>query len=157
MATGRADGFAEALMGEDEKVVARFRDGRMAKGHVIRFSIESDTIVLKNEQSGEEGPVAIEELKAIFFVKSFQGFREHVEKKSFGTRRPAGRRVFVKFHDKETLVGCIEGTIPWDKGFSLAKLGEKVKGFFLIPVDGDSNNIKIFVVGTAIQDIQIMV
>jgi hypothetical protein len=143
-------------MAEDEKVVARFRDGRMVKGHVIRFSIESDTIILKNEQTGDEHPVAIEELKAIFFVRSFQGIREHVEKKAFGIRKLAGRRVFVKFHDKESLVGCVEGAVPWDKGFSLAKLGEKAKGFFLIPVDGNSNNIKIFVVGSAIQDIQIM-
>jgi hypothetical protein len=157
MVSDRADGFAEVLMREDEKVVARFRDGRIVKGHVIRFSIESDMIVLNNETTGEENPIAIEELKAIFFVKSFQGVREHVEKKVFGIRKLAGRRVFVKFHDKESLVGCIEGAVPWDKGFSLAKLGEKAKGFFLTPVDGDSNNEKIFVVGSAIQDVQIMV
>ena len=144
-------------MGADEKVVARFRDGRVAKGQVMRFSIESDTIVLKNEKTGEKDSIEIEELKAIFFVKSFQGVSEHVEKKAFGLRRLAGRKVFVKFHDKESLVGCTEGAVPWDKGFSLAKLGEHAKGFFLIPVDGDSNNVKIFVVGSAIQDIQIFI
>lgn len=143
-------------MEQDEKVVARFRDGRVAKGHVIGFSIESDTILLKNEQTGKEHPIAVKELKAIFFVKSFHGLREYVEKKVFGIRRLPGRRVFVKFHDKESLVGCIEGPIPWDKGFSLAKLGEKAKGFFLTPVDGNCNNIKIFVVGSAIEDVQIM-
>lgn len=144
-------------MGEGEKVVARFRDGRIIKGHVKRFSIESDAIVLKNEKTGEERSIAIEELKAIFFVKSFQGVSEHIERKTFGIRRLKGRRVFVKFLDKESLVGCTEGAVPWDKGFSLAKLGENAKGFFLIPVDGDCNNERVFVVGSAIQDIQIMV
>ena len=153
----KADVFAEVLMGAEEKVVARFRDGRIVKGHVERFSIESDAIVLKSEKTGEEQSIAIEELKAIFFVKSFQGVSEHVEKKSFGIRWLKGRRVFVKFLDKESLVGCTEGTVPWDKGFSLAKLGAKAKGFFLIPVDGDCNNVRIFVVGSAIKDIQIMV
>lgn len=144
-------------MEEDGMVVARFRDGRMVKGYVKAFSSESDTVVLTDEKTREENLVALEELKAIFFVKSFQGVREHVEKKAFGIRKLAGRKVFVKFHDKETLVGCIEGAVPWDKGFSLTKLGEKTKGFFLTPVDGDSNNVKIFVVGSAIQDITIMV
>lgn len=144
-------------MEEDGMVVARFRDGRMVKGYVKAFSSESDTVVLTDEKTREENRVALEELKAIFFVKSFQGVREHVEKKAFGIRKLAGRKVFVKFHDKETLVGCIEGAVPWDKGFSLTKLGEKTKGFFLTPVDGDSNNVKIFVVGSAIQDITIMV
>lgn len=143
-------------MEEDGMVVARFRDGRMVKGYVKAFSSESDTVVLTDEKTREENRVALEELKAIFFVKSFQGVREHVEKKAFGIRKLAGRKVFVKFHDKETLVGCIEGAVPWDKGFSLTKLGEKTKGFFLTPVDGDSNNVKIFVVGSAIQDITIM-
>ena len=144
-------------MEEDGMVVARFRDGRMVKGYVKAFSSESDTVVLTDEKTREENRVALEELKAIFFVKSFQGVREHVEKKAFGIRKLAGRKVFVKFHDKETLVGCIEGAVPWDKGFSLTKLGEKTKGVFLTPVDGDSNNVKIFVVGSAIQDITIMV
>lgn len=144
-------------MSEGEKVVARFRDGKAVKGYVRDFSIESDTITLDDQTTHETHRVPIDELKAVFFVKSFEGISEHIERKAFGTRKPVGRKVFVKFSDKESLVGFIEGDIPWDKGFSLAKLGEKAKGFFLTPVDGDCNNAKVFVVGSAIQDVTIMV
>lgn len=143
--------------GEGEKAVARFRDGRLVKGHVRDFSIESDTVILNDQKTQQELRVPVAELKAIFFVKNFGGSSEHVERKTFGIRKNLGKKVFIKFSDNESLVGFIEGQIPWDKGFSLAKLGEKVKGFFLTPVDQDSNNDRVFVVGSAIQDITIMV
>jgi len=143
--------------GDGEKIVARFRDGRLVKGYARGFSIESDTVLLNDQKTLQEVSVPIAELKAIFFVKDFGGTSTHVERKVFGTRKKPGKKVFIKFSDKESLVGFIDGQVPWDKGFSLAKLGNKVKGFFLIPVDGDSNNYKVFIVGGAIQDITIMV
>jgi hypothetical protein len=114
-------------------------------------------MVVLSDQTNEEKRVPIEELKALFFVKSFEGSSRYVERKVFGIRKSLGRKVFVKFVDKESLVGFIEGEIPWDKGFSLAKLGKRVKGFFLTPVDGDCNNDRVFVVGSAIENITIMV
>jgi len=143
--------------GEAEKAVARFMDSRLVKGYVTDFSIESNTIIFNDQQTRQEIHVPIVELKAIFFVKNFEGSNKHVERKTFGIRKNLGKKVFVKFRDNETLVGFIEGQVPWDKGFSLAKLGKKVKGFFLIPVDEDSNNDKVFVVGSAIQDVTIIV
>ena len=143
--------------GGGEKIVARFKDGRLVKGFVRGFSIESDTVVLNDQKTLQEIGVPIEVLKAIFFVKNFGGSSEYVERKAFGIRKNPGKKVFIKFSDNETLVGFIEGEVPWDKGFSLAKLGKKVKGFFLTPVDEDSNNNKVFVVAGAIQDITIMV
>ncbi len=142
---------------EGEQIVARFRDGSLLKGFVRNFSIESDTIILSDYKTNMESLVPIEELKALFFVKNFEGSSEYVERKVFGIRKNPGRKVFVKFLDKESLVGFIEGVIPWDKGFSLSKLGEKTKGFFLTPVDGDSNNEKVFVVGGAIENVTIVV
>lgn len=144
-------------MSEGEKVVARFKDGTMIKGFIRDFSVDAGVVVLNDQQTNQERHVPIDDLKAIFFVKSFTGFSAHVEKKTFGIRKLAGRKAYVKFSDKESLVGFIDGAVPWDKGFSLATLGEKVKGFFLVPVDGDSNNDRIFIVGSAIQDITIMV
>ncbi len=146
-------------MGEDEgeKIVARFRDGRLLKGFVRNFNIESDTIILSDRKTNKECRVPVEELKALFFVKNFEGSSEYVERKVFGIRKNLGRKVFVKFVDKESLVGFIEGVIPWDKGYSLSKLGNQAKGFFLTPVDGDSNNERVFVVGSAIENVTIMV
>lgn len=143
-------------MGENNKIVARFKDGKVAKGYLRDFSIGADTIVLELSTTQQELKVPVEELKAIYYVKTFEGSRKYIEKKAFGIRKHAGRKAYIKFNDKESLVGFIEGEVPWDKGFSLAKLGDKAKGFFLAPVDGDSNNIKVFVVGSAIQDITIM-
>lgn len=142
---------------EGEKIVARFRDGRILKGFVRNFSVESDTVILRDQKTNKESRIPIDELKALFFVKDFEGSREHVERKVFGIRKNLGRKAFIKFIDKESLVGFIEGEIPWDKGFSLAKLGQRAKGFFLTPVDGDSNNEKVFVVGGAIENVTIMV
>lgn len=143
-------------MTEGEMVVVRFRDGKLMKGYLRGFSIESDMISFVGQNTGDALQVSVDELKAVFFVKNFDGFHKYVEKKAFGTRKLRGCKVFVKFLDNEVLVGIIEGDLPWDKGFSLTKLGKKTKGFFLTPVDGDSNNEKVFVLGSAIQDISII-
>jgi hypothetical protein len=144
------------VMGDVEKVVARFNNGQILKGHVRDFEVGTETVTVDDPETQTSQKISIDELKAIFFVKSFKGRSEYVEKKAFGIRKNPGRKVFVKFKDNETLVGHIDGEIPWAKGFSLAKGGNKAKGFFLVPVDSSSNNIKVFVVGTSIQDVQIM-
>lgn len=143
-------------MAEQERVVARFRDGRLVKGIVKNFRVDSAMIVLSEETTLQERRIALEDLKAIFFVKTFTGHSEHIERKAFGIRKLKGRKALVKFDDKETLVGFIDGDVPWDKGFSLEKLGKGVKGFFLTPVDGECNNEKVFVVGSSIADVTIM-
>ena len=144
-------------MGDTEKVVARYSNGQILKGYVKDFVVGSETVTVEDLETHSERNISIDELKALFFVKSFTGRGEYVEKKAFGIRKNPGRKVFVKFKDNETLVGYIDGEIPWEKGFSLAKEGNTAKGFFMVPVDSDSNNIKVFVVGTAIQDVTIMI
>ncbi len=144
-------------MSEEEKVVARFKDGSLVKGYVRNFRVDAETVRLRTPKNRNEITVPVENLKALFFVKTFSGYREYVERKVFGIRKNAGRKVFVKFGDKESLLGFIEGAVPWNRGFSLTKPGMKAKGFFLVPVDSDSNNTKVFVVGSAISDITIMV
>jgi len=143
-------------MDREEKVVVRFRDGKLMKGYLTEFTVQSDTVTFRGQNTGNTLQVPIDELKAVFFVKTFDGFHEYVEKKAFGTRKLEGCKVVVKFTDNEILVGIIDGEVPWDKGFSLAKLGDNAKGFFLTPADGDTNNDRVFVVGSAIQDISIM-
>jgi hypothetical protein len=39
------------------------------------------------------------------------------ECKAVGIRKNSGNKVFIKFHDDESLVGFIEGEVPWDKVF----------------------------------------
>ncbi len=136
-----------------QRVIARFVDGRLLRGYIKNFSPHDESIAVEGESSGDE-KVALKELKAIFFVRSFEGDKSRNEKKAFVERTPPGKRVFVKFKDGEYMTGYVEGEFPWEKGFLLEP--KKGKGFFLAPVDGDSNNIKVFVVASSVWEVTAM-
>jgi hypothetical protein len=121
------------------KVVARFRDGRVVKGHTQSFDPNRPDFrlqVLGTEDGAPSEAVAMADLKAVFFVRDFEGNREYNEAKGFD-KRPAGRIVEVTFFDGERLVGTsltYDATRP---------------GFFLFPADPHSNNERVFVVRAA--------
>ena len=48
-------------------------------------------------------------------------------------------------------MGNMEGEFPWEKGFFLESMKEKA--FAIIPVDEDSNNTRILVITTSVQDV----
>ncbi len=129
----------------------------MLKGYVKSFRNDADAVLFHEQKTHKDHRLVFDELKALFFVKTFSGYREYVEKKAFGIRENRGRKVYVKFSDKESLMGFIEGRLPWDRGYKLSALGKKAKGFFIVPADGNSNNLKVFVIGSAINDVTIMV
>jgi hypothetical protein len=143
-------------MADEERIVARFNDGRVLKGYTSGFTAESDFILLDEAGSGTEHRIAVADLKALFFIRSFEGNKTYREKKAFGASMHDGHKVYVKFSDQESLVGFVEGEIPWEKGFFVSRSGSRAKGFFLVPVDRDSNNMKVFVVGTSVEDVTVM-
>jgi len=143
-------------MANEERIVARFNDGRVLKGYTRDFTAESDFFLLDEIGSGKEHRIAVADLKAVFFIKSFEGNKEYRERKAFGVSAHDGHKVYIKFSDQESLVGFVEGEIPWEKGFFVSRDGGRAKGFYLIPVDRDSNNVKVFVVGTSVEDVTIM-
>ncbi|HAM52290.1 MAG TPA: hypothetical protein DCP92_16945 [Nitrospiraceae bacterium] len=138
---------------EREKVILRFLDKRIIKGYLDEFSPSQRSVSIEDESSKRHN-VDTEELKAIFFVRSFEGDKRYKEKKSFRGTQQTGKRVFVRFKDGEAMIGYIEGDIPWKKGFFLE--AEKKTGFFLRPVDGASNNMKVFVIATSIDDVTVV-
>ena len=138
------------------RVVARFNNGRIIKGYIRNFIAEESFVTLEEAGICKEQSIPIGELKAIFFVKTFEGVSGHRDKKAYGIRNNIGRKVYIRFNDGESMIGFLEGDVPWKKGFFLSKPDRKVKGFFLIPVDSESNNIKVFVVGSSIRDITLM-
>ena len=140
-------------MMDRQKIVLRFIDGRLIKGHIDEFSPKADSILIE-EESGAGRRFAMDELKAIFFVRTFTGDRNRSEKKSFEKENPPGKRVFVKFKDGESMVGYVEGEVPWEKGFFLEPV--RGKGFFLIPVDDASNNTKVFVIAQSVWEVTVM-
>jgi hypothetical protein len=144
-------------MAVEERVVARFTDGRVLKGYTKDFTGDSDYFILSEAGSGKEHRVALDDLKALFFIKTFEGDKHHRDKKAFGISPNKGHKVYIKFHDQESMVGFVEGEVPWGKGFFLSREGVKIRGFFLVPVDRDGNNEKVFVVRSSIQDVTVMV
>lgn len=140
-------------MMDRQKVVLRFVDGRLVKGRLDDFSPKADFILIE-EESGAIQRFGVDELKAIFFVRTFEGNKARSERKSFEKENPPGKRVFVKFKDGESMVGYVEGEIPWEKGFFLEPA--RGKGFFLIPVDDASNNTKVFVIAQSVWEVTVM-
>lgn len=141
----------------DEKVVVQHLDGRIIKGYIRNFSEKSDDLIMQELGSDTMCVVRGDLLKAIFFVSTFEGNREYNEKKTYGLRTPKGQRTFVKFIDGEGMVGFLEGNMPWDKGFFLSSHTiDNRKGFFLLPADEGSNNIRVFIFAHAIQDVTVV-
>jgi hypothetical protein len=131
------------------RVVVRFKDGKLLKGFTHDFTPIRDTFHLTIEAGNSEGSmeeINIDALKAIFFVKTLEGDRNYIEKKLFeqvDQSRLRGLKIRVEFEDGEV---C--------RGISLGYNKNK-KGFFMIPVDPDSNNDRIYVIADACKSVQV--
>lgn len=136
---------------DKNKVILHFIDGRIIRGYLRSINPGSGTIPIKTKEG--ERRINLSELKAIYFVRTFKGNKTYQEKKIYGLTRTKGKRVLVKFKDGEFLTGFLEGPIPWKKGFFLAPPDPSQKGFFLLPTDERSNNIRIFVINSSIQEV----
>ena len=139
-----------------EKTVTRLNNGNLLKGYMKDFSPNRNELTIEETGVDRRHLLKIEDVKAVFFVKSFEGDHEHREKKSYGIAKIRGQRVFVKFRDGESMVGFLEGEVPWVRGFFLSRQGSDLKGFFLLPVDEDTNNIKVFVVASSVDDVTVV-
>jgi hypothetical protein len=119
------------------KVVARFKDNTIKKGTTNDLFPNKSQFHLE-ESNGEIVEINIEDLKAVFFVKEFEGNKLH-EKSYNDEIGGAGRKMRVRFLDGETIVGYTLGYSP-DR-----------QGFYLTPADVQGNNERIFIVKSAIE------
>lgn len=143
-----------------DRVVIRYLDGKIQKGLVRSFSVEADELLLEESVTGNELRVPLGELKAVFFVRSLEGDPAHRERKLFGARKDAenlGKKIYIKFKDGENIYGFYRGDLPWKQGYFVTEQHSTARGFFVAPTDSESNNIRIFVVGTSIKDITVIV
>jgi hypothetical protein len=125
------------------RIVARYRDGRVVKGTTNDFLPTRASFHLMPAAGGPAQAVPIAELKALFFVRDLVGNKDYSEKKTF--ERPAvGRKVRVTFDDGEVLVGTTQGYQPGRDGF------------FMVPVDPLSNNERIYVLTAATTDVTLL-
>lgn len=128
-----------------EKAVLRYKDGRMLKCEIFKnLSVTQKTIKIMKKEGGIED-VKLEDLKAVFFVKEFDGLATHKDTKEFSPNTPrAGKRLEVELFDGEVVRGTVR------------VYNENTRGFFIDSADTEANNTRIFVVRSAIKDIRFL-
>lgn len=125
---------------ECAKVVLRYSDGRVLKGYTYDFHPDRPELHLHSavEPGGTAAVrVSLRELKAVFFVKDFQGDGHPPRLSAPIPGVSCGRKVEVTFADGEHLVGRSLAYHP------------KHQGFFVFPADASGNNLRVFVVARA--------
>lgn len=131
---------------ERVKVVVRYPSNRLLKGYTFNFNPDSPQIDIFPAASGpsaEAIQVVTNELKAIFFVRDFEGNPKYTDRRFVPEgERPTGRKVEVTFSDGEVLLGTTMGYDP------------RRLGFFVFPIDPQSNNLRVFVVNRATKTVR---
>lgn len=128
------------------EVVVRFRDGSVTKGYTYDFNSNRDIFhvaeVNGNKRTTE---VSVLSLKAVFFVKTFEGNKAH---RTFGDftreslKNTPGLKVKVTFSDGEVMYGSTHGYAP------------NRKGFFIFPANKESNNERVFIVRESTSEVE---
>jgi hypothetical protein len=127
---------------EPNKVVVKFKDNTVSKGKTSDFFPNKTQFHLE-EMNGELVEISIEDLKAVFFVKDFEGNKNHED--NYNDEIAAGgRKIKVHFSDGETVVG-----------YTLAYSSDR-QGFYMTPADLQGNNERIFVVKSATEKIELL-
>lgn len=137
------------MVGERNNVVVHYKDGTIVKGYTHDFLPERPIFHLHVQRGTEAGKVReikTQDLKAVFFTKTYEGNKEYQEKKRFeeiGEARFHGIKIKVQFKDGEIIRGI-------SLGYNKMK-----KGFFIVPLDPLSNNERIYVVADAAANIAV--
>jgi small nuclear ribonucleoprotein (snRNP)-like protein len=122
----------------ENKVVVRFRDGKMVKGYTYDFHPHKEVFhVTETQYSKDVTEVSNSLLKAVFFVKTFEGNKDHRGPEDFSLeslKNAPGLKVKVTFSDGEVMYGSTNGYQP-DR-----------KGFFIFPADEESNNERVYII-----------
>lgn len=125
---------------ETNKVVARFKDGRILKGKTNDF-FPNKTSFHVETLSGDTETIDVEQLKALFLVKDFEGNKDYNEEFNDEVSG-AGRKIRITFSDGEIITGYTLGYSP------------NRQGFYVTPADLKSNNVRIFVIKSATEKIE---
>jgi small nuclear ribonucleoprotein (snRNP)-like protein len=128
----------------EKKVVVHIKDGSVLKGVTQNFSPGAESFyLLPAEGGGVPIRVKTDGIKALFYVKTYMGNRDFVAQQAFDEARRAERKAIVKFKDGEEIWGY---------------LGEQDEnddiGFFFMPADKGDNNLRIYVIHSAIAELK---
>ena len=128
------------------KVVVKYVNGKIIKGFMQNFSPNKDSfhLIPADKSSGGSIEVVVKYLKAIFVVRDFMGNPQHDERKKYVEgENPSGLKLEVTFADGEVIVGS-----------TLLGYDPKRQGNFIVPVDPNSNNMRVFVVSSAVKSVR---
>jgi uncharacterized protein DUF6982 len=140
--TGQPDDAAQTSGWQ--KIVVRYVEGQLLKGYTQDFNASRPQFSLwpsLTSKAHERVIVPLARLKGVFFVRDFAGNPGYVERTD-SDQAQHGRRIEVTLVDDEVISG---------RTLSYRSDGH---GFFVIPADPLANNIRIFVVSTAVRQVQ---
>ena len=120
----------------DNKVVVRYQDGSTLKGFTHDFGPDKASFHVIEKLTGRRTKVVnITRLKAVFFVKSFEGNRMRVTDPDWEwLQKVPGLKVKVTFEDGEVIFG------------TSSAYNKRRRGFFIRPADAEGNNERLYVV-----------
>ena len=129
-----------------KKVVVVFSDRKRLDGYLNPSRLQSTEPLDLLTVNGEHRPVSSKDVRAIYFVREFNGDYEP-ERKAFLSRpKLDGLWVKLKFHDNETL----EGVVPNDL------LGLIDSGIQITPPDLNGTVPRIFVPREALAEMTVL-
>lgn len=143
------------------KVVAHRHDGSLVKGFTAgvpefyerslqspaTLALPPESLGLRLAENGHQVEVPIEQLKALFFVKSFTGSTDYNEIKFFKAHPlQEGLWVRLRFRDGENTEGVVFNGIQFVIG----------PGFFLKPPDPHSNNEIVYVLKSSLDEFRVL-
>ncbi|MBZ5639570.1 MAG: hypothetical protein LAO51_12565 [Acidobacteriia bacterium] len=129
----------------ENKIVVHMKDGTVHKGVTQDFDPASPAFhVLPAEGGGVPRRVAVEGMKALFYVKDYIGNRDFVARQQFDEAQRSGRRTILTFTDGETMWGF------------LGEASDAGPGFHFFPLDEQDNNIRVFVVRSSLKEMKVV-
>ncbi len=127
----------------EQKLVVHAKDGAIYKGVTQDFEPGREEFhFLPAEGGGIPMVLRVNDMKALFWVKDYLGNRQYVAVRKFDGTDTQRRRAIVTFDDGEEIWGTLDGDTGSDRGF------------FLIPADKLDNNVRIFVVRSALREVR---
>jgi hypothetical protein len=149
----------EAIATKSEKIVIQF-GARTVKGYLDTPACDTieellgsvahgslETFRLRHLETDEVEEIPIKDVKAVFYVNSFEGDSEH-NHLNFHTRAPIVHGIWMRlqFRDGEVMEGIVYNSIRYLLD----------PGFFLLPTDPGSNNRLVYVLKSSIIDHRVL-
>ncbi|UCH82301.1 MAG: hypothetical protein JSW20_06610 [Nitrospiraceae bacterium] len=129
------------------KMVIRFKDKTLLKGESHDFHPNNRTFHLRLLE-GDEIEIDLEHLKAVFWVKSFEGNRDYTY--TYEDSIPWGvNKVRIQFADGESMIGYAQYL-----NCKSHHIYHSDYGFFVTPADFRGNNERVFILKSATEEVK---